>query len=137
MSSTTRGPRTTFSAQVLILLAAYLFGGGGGDDAVPLTEHVRKVIEDDTRREVANGYALEIENALIAVGDGNIQVRLQILAAMHQVPRDGRALREELRRAMEQSMVAQGRIVDLRFQLKETMTREEWGKLFERLREER
>jgi DUF917 family protein len=134
MTLTTRRAHTSFNAQVLILLGAYLFGGGGGDDPMALTERVQEIVQDDGRRAIAGDYARQIQETVTAMSDDVLQIRNRILEEMRESKMDAPDLRADIKSALAGTLDAEGKVVDLRFKMKEQMTRGEWTRLFNELR---
>ena len=122
---------------MLIALMTILFLGGGGGSAVldyiaDSTDAVKTVLEDDPRRD----EALETLKSLKALGKKHSTMRQDTLKEMEKtlaVHEASPQASEEIWSAYYQQVrEVNDEVVELRFRLREQLTRDEWQRVFER-----
>ena len=122
---------------IAILLGSLIAALFGGDEMPPLADLVREQVTDEGRSGRAAGVAEDLEGALRDFEEARLTAldRLFEIDARHDATTaDYEAIRIDFESRQEQ---AETSILDLRFRLKDEMTRDEWKALFDDLAERR
>jgi hypothetical protein len=114
------------------LIAAAVIGGSGGGDMVevrlPVRDRIEETIEDETRREEVDAILTEAEEQLTA----DVESQVRTMQRLREISADRSTSRADIEAAFEDEERHNyaERFIDLRFRLKNTLTREEWESLF-------
>jgi hypothetical protein len=114
------------------LIAATVVGGaaaaGNVEVRFPAHDRLEEVIEDETRREQADEIMTEAEQTFAE----NAASQLRTLQRIREISADRSTTRAEIEGVFEDEVEHNRaeQFIDLRFRLKNTMTREEWEAVF-------
>jgi len=129
MSSESPPQSATAFHQVLILVALAIFGGGG---TVDLPKLVKKSVAKGERREVAVKAAEGIVQRVEALRQITFRARRDMHDAVAPRLFDSTALDALFTRFDGEAERVQAELLDLRFEMRDAMTPEEWTELFRR-----
>lgn len=121
-----------------LALLAILMGGAGANSWPALAnKELQHVIENEARRESAEEILVQMQNTMSSHLDRVAAVRKELLVVEMRYESTAADFRVAFGKLDKIWLTAENKLIDLRFKLRDLLTRDEWNALCKRVDDER